>query len=490
MSARLCAAGTLTLAALSALPTRAQTPLPAVPATAVSANTPLAGLWVGPLNTGGVTLRLAVHISAQPGGAYSSTLDSLDQGALGLPIAATTFAKNTLTLALPALKAQFTGTLSADGKTLIGTWTQGANPLPLTLSKTDKLPPGPARPQEPHPPFPYASRDVAYANTQGGVTLAGTLTEPLGAGPFPAAILITGSGDHDRDETLFGHKPFLVIADYLTRRGIAVLRVDDRGVGGSTGSKNQSNDHAFASDVRAGIAFLQQQPKINPHQIGLVGHSEGGLIGPLAAANNKNVAFMVLLAGPGVPGPQILREQNTLILQSEHSPHDVVAFTGQQQAQTFAILRTTPGNAQAKAKLDAVLQANLTHLPPSLQPYATQYRANYAAQEQIILTPWFRGFLASNPAPVLAQVHCPVLALGGSRDLQVPAAQSLHAIAAALHKGGSTDVTVREMPGLNHLFQTAPTGAISEYAQIEETFSPAALQVVGDWIMRHTHAKQ
>ncbi len=485
MLTRVCLFGLLALAT----PLGAQTPPPALPSRALPAAAPLAGLWAGSLAVEGVTLRLVAHITASPSGNYTSTLDSVDQGALGIPVAATTFANNTLTLTLPKLKAQFTGTLGADGKTLTGTWTQGASSLPLTLTKTDKAPPGPRRPQEPHSPFPYATRDVVYANTQGGVVLAGTLSTPLGKGPFPAAILITGSGSHDRDETLFGHKLFLVIADYLTRRGIAVLRVDDRGMGGSTGSKTQSNDHDMAGDVRAGVAFLGTQPGINPHKIGLIGHSEGGLIAPIAAANFPGIAFVVLLAGPGVPGEQILREQNALILRSLHADPTLVAWSGRQQAQTFAILKSTPDNAEAKAKLDALLRAALASMPAELRPHAREYRANFEAQEQTVLTPWFRGFLASRPAAVLAQVHCPVLALGGAKDLQVPAQESLAAVARALKAGGSPDVTVREMPGLNHLFQTAPTGALAEYAQIEETFAPAALKVMGDWIARRTLPK-
>ncbi len=476
--------GTLALAAIPVTQTGAQTPLSSPVSPAAPASASLAGLWVGSLDAGGSTLRLAVHIAPVPGGSYASTLDSLDQGALGIAVTTTTFAHNTLTLSLPKLTAQFVGTLDKDGKTLTGTWTQGAHSLPFTLTKTDKMPLGPRRPQEPHPPFPYVMRDVVYANKAGGVTLAGTLSMPPGKGPFPAALLITGSGSHDRDETLFGHKPFLVIADYLTRRGIAVLRVDDRGVGGSTGSKSQADDHDFAGDVRAGVAFLQTQPEINPRKIGLIGHSEGGLIAPLAAANSHTVAFIVLLAGPGVPGQQILREQLALILQSQHADPALIAWAGRQQAKTFAILKTTPDNAQAKAKLDALLQASMTHLPANLQPYGTEYQANFAAQEQTILTPWFRGVLASDPAAVLEQVHCPVLALGGAKDLQVPAAQSLPAIAQALKENGNKDVTVRELPHLNHLFQTAPTGAIAEYAQIEETFSPVALKIMGDWIAR------
>jgi len=486
MLTRVCLLGMLALAA----PLGAQTPPPAPAKPAMPAATPIAGLWAGSLETGSATLRLALHITAQPNGGCASTLDSIDQSALGIPVARTAFVGRTLTLTLPALNARYVATLDADGKTLSGTWTQGAGSLPLTLAKTDKAPDGPRRPQEPHPPFPYATRNVVYANPAGGVLLAGTLSTPHGKGPFPAAVLIPGSGSHDRDETLFGHKPFLVIADYLTRRGIAVLRVDDRGVGGSTGSKPQSNDHGMAGDVRAGVAFLGTQPDIDPRKIGLIGHSEGGLIAPLAAANSHTIAFVVLLAGPGVPGEQILREQNALILRSLHADPALIAWTGKQQAQTFAILSSTPDNAQAKAKLDALLQTASASMPAELQPHAAEYRANFAAQEQIVLTPWFRGFLASRPAAVLAQVHCPVLALGGAKDLQVPAAQNLRAIAQALKAGGNADVTVREMPGLNHLFQTAPTGALDEYAQIEETFAPAALKVMGDWIARRTRPIQ
>ncbi len=462
-------------------PAGAQTAAPPSPA----ANSPVAGNWAGTLDAGAAQLRLVLHITAGPNSTLAAVLDSVDQNA-HIPADTVDFSKGTLTASFPGVQGKFVGTVSTDGQTLVGTWTQGV-PFPLTLTRTDKVPEPPRRPQEPKPPFPYATRDVTYPNTAGGVTLAGTLSVPKGVGPFPCAILVTGSGPQDRDETLMGHKPFLVIADYLTRHGIAVLRVDDRGVGGSTGKDSDATDADFAGDVFAGITFLRAQPDINPKKIGVVGHSEGGLVAPLVAvAHPKDVAFVVLLAGPGVPGEQILLRQEALIIGSMGGDASLVAWQQEQQQKVFAVLKSTSDDKEANAKLLALLDDQTAHLPTALQPMKDQYRASFLSQMAVMTTPWFRGFLRSNPAPVLQKVTCPVLALGGSKDLQVPEPENLDAIKAALKAGGNHDATVQELPGLNHLFQTATTGALSEYSQIEETFAPAALQVLGDWITAHT----
>ncbi|HLK19196.1 MAG TPA: alpha/beta fold hydrolase, partial [Bryobacteraceae bacterium] len=270
------------------------------------------GNWQGTLDVGAAKLRLGLHVTKKPDGALSSTLDSIDQGAMGLPVNVTTFKAGTLHLELPNLHATFDGKLTPDGKQISGTFTQGA-PFALTFERATAVVTL-NRPQNPKPPFPYEAQDVTIETKAG--KLAGTLTLPRGKGPFPAAVMITGSGAQDRDETLLGHKPFLVIADYLTRRGIAVLRLDDRGVGGSIGSSAQQTLDEMADDVIADVEYLKGRKEIDPKRIGVIGHSEGGIVGPAAAVRSSDISFVVMLAGTGVPGTAVLKQQGEAIIRA------------------------------------------------------------------------------------------------------------------------------------------------------------------------------
>lgn len=432
----------------------------------------LDGDWDGVLDTkAGIALRLALHVESQ-GAGWSATVISLDQGNTQIPVAAVTRDGATVKLDVAKVHGSFTGTLSADGQTLAGTWTQGT-PLPLSFVRRAPGAAAPApmnRPQEPKPPFPYHSMDVTFAGP-GGITLAGTLSTPQGAGPFPAAVLIAGSGPHDRDETILGHKPFLLLADTLTRRGIAVLRVDKRGVGKSTGDYANATSSDFAADTEASVAWLRAQANIDAKRIGLLGHSEGGLIAPMVAAKDARLAFIVLMAGPGLNGQEILRMQRRLIAQAMGATQ---AALDRQEAQgkiMFDLARTASDTADAKTRVTTALIADGVPADKAA-----------AAAEQVS-SPWFRFFLGYDPVPTLKQVHCPVLAIGGSLDLQVPPKEDLAAIKAAL--ANNPDATITELPGLNHLFQTARTGAPSEYQQIEETIAPAALAAIGDWVVQH-----
>ncbi len=336
------------------------------------------------------------------------------------------------------------------------------------------------RPQEPKKPYPYDEEEVGYENKRDSVKLAGTLTLPRGKGPFPAALLITGSGPQDRNESLLGHKPFLVLADYLTRQGIAVLRVDDRGVGGSTGSVPDSTTENFAADVTAGIEFLKTRKEIDPKQIGLIGHSEGGLIAPMVAAQNGDVAFIVLMAGTGLTGEEILYLQGALILKASGASAEQLAKQRATQEGMFKILKEEKDPATAEKRLHEELSRNLTEEAKKKSEQAI------AAQIKRVNTPWFRYFLTLDPRPALRKVKCPVLALNGENDLQVPATENLREIEAALKAGGNKNITIVRLPKLNHLFQTSETGSLSEYAKIEETVAPVALKTIGDWILKRT----
>ena len=354
--------------------------------------------------------------------------------------------------------------------------------LPLHLQNGVAAAEPPARPQEPKPPFPYSSEEVHYETN--GVKLAGTLTLPAGNGPFPAVLLLTGSGAQNRDEEVFGHKPFLVIADHLTRAGIAVLRMDDRGIGGSTGSVSNSTTADFADDALAGVRFLKSHPHIAPGRIGLLGHSEGGIIAPLAASRSRDVAFVILLAGTGLPGAEVLLDQGTRIARAEGAPEGRIQTQTADQRKVFELIRTEKDPVALRAKLQDVARAQVARLPEAeRRSLGDNPEAFVDKQVEVALTPWFRFFLAYDPRPALAHLRIPVLALNGERDLQVSADLNLPEIGKALKAAKDPDVTLRRLPNLNHLFQHATTGDISEYAKSAETISPEVLDIVTKWIL-------
>jgi pimeloyl-ACP methyl ester carboxylesterase len=347
-------------------------------------------------------------------------------------------------------------------------------------SGASKITASPNRPQEPKKPYPYDEEEVGYENKRAGVKLAGTLTIPRGKGPFSAVLLITGSGPQDRNESVAGHKPFLLLADYLTRQGIAVLRVDDRGVGASTGSVPNSTTEDFAADVTVGIEYLKTRKDINPKQIGLIGHSEGGVIAPMVAAYTEDVAFIVLMAGTGLSGEEILYLQGELILKAHGANAKQLAKQRATQESMFKILNEEKDPAAAEKRLQEELSKGLTAEERKKSEQAI------AVQIKQVNTPWFRYFLTLDPRPALRKVKCPVLAINGENDLQVPANENLREIEGALKAGGNNDITIVRLPKLNHLFQTCETGSPSEYIKIEETIAPVTLRTIGDWVLKQT----
>lgn len=445
------------------------------------------GTWEGVLETGGPGLHLVLHVAAAGDGTLTGTMDSPDQGATGIPASAVTVTSGELRFAVERIGMAYTATLSEDGGTLHGTFTQGAARIPLEMRRTSADPgaagAAPERPQNPEPPFPYDTLEVTVQSAP-GVELAGTLTIPRGQGPFPAAVLVTGSGAQDRDETVFGHKPFLVLADYLTRAGIAVLRCDDRGVGKSTGDFAAATSEDFATDALAAVSFLKARPDIGP--VGIVGHSEGALIGPMAAARSDQVDFVVMLAGPGVTGEEIVLAQGELIARAEGASDEAIRRNRETQEKLFGIVRSEPDTAVAAEKLRAALRESVAALPEDQRAQADQSLTPEAIEAQVrqVNSPWFRFFLTYDPRPALERVKVPVLALNGGKDLQVPPELDLREVKAALERGGNPDATVRMLPGLNHLFQKASTGSPSEYATIPETMDPTALEAVGSWILQ------
>lgn len=430
------------------------------------------GTWQGTLNTGAGTLTIVAHLTSTKDG-LTATMDSPDQGAFGLPVSQAARNGQTLTLEMKALGARFVGTISKELSMIEGTFTQGGGSLPLVLKRgaaATVAPAPPRRPQNPVKPYPYGEEDVTYANPSAGIRLAATLTIPQGKGPFPAVALITGSGPQDRDEALMGHKPFLVLADYLTRRGIAVLRTDDRGTAKSGGVFATATTADFATDTEAAVAYLKTRPEVDTHKIGLIGHSEGGVIAPMVAARNKDVAFIVMMAGSGVPGDQIIVAQVVAGDEAAGMGHDQAIQAGQIEHKILDLVEQEKDETALNQKLRDILG-------PALP--AAQFDIVYKQ----LTSPWYRYFLAYDPAPALRKVSCPVLAINGSKDTQVPSQQNLPAIRKALEEGGNKHFEAVELPGLNHLFQTAKTGAVSEYQQIEETISPVALEKMGSWIL-------
>ncbi len=405
------------------------------------------------------------------------TFDSPDLGAVGLPVAGFSRRAQDVGFTVPASGARFNGTLIDDGTRLKGLWTVPGQPdAEITFARTRATAEREARvrPQTPKPPFPYRAEEVTFKNpVAAGVTLAGTLTLPEGAGPFPAAVLITGSGPQDRDETLLGHKPFAVLADHLTRNGVAVLRYDDRGVGGSTGAFAAATSADFATDASAAVRFLLTRPEIDRDGIGFIGHSEGGMVAQIAAVNNADLDFVVLLAAPGTSLMQLAQSQERLLGQSQGVSEEDHARMQPVMSAVFAAVAKSASAEEARARVRAVLTPDalaMLKAPESRRELLVQQLAN----------DWSRYLLQYTPAAFLSRMRVPILALNGALDRQVPADENLSAIKTAL--AHNPDVTIRKLDGLNHLFQTARTGAIGEYTDIEETIAPVVLGIVTEWI--------
>jgi pimeloyl-ACP methyl ester carboxylesterase len=443
------------------------------------------GIWLGTLKVGAVDLRLVFHVSRKPDGAYTATMDSPDQGAKGIPLDEASLKDRTVRFEFKKGMARFEGTLKEGGSEINGDWKQGGATFPLVLKHEDKEPVI-SRPQEPKPPYPYLEEEVVYENKKAGVKLAGTLTKPRGAGPFAAALLITGSGPQDRNEAIFGHKPFLVLADYLTRRGVAVLRTDDRGVGKSTGVFATATTEDFAQDAEAGVEFLKGRPEIDSRRIGLIGHSEGGVIAPMLAARSRDIAFIVLMAGTGLTGEEVLYLQGAAIVKAMGGSEAALSRQKAVQQAMFQVMKQEKDNSAAEKKIHQALDELLAKATPEEKKEAEKSKGMLEGEIKRILSPWFRFFIVFDPASALQNVKCPVLALNGEKDTQVLPKENLEAIEKALKAGGNQDYAIKLLPGLNHLFQTCKTGAPAEYGKIEETIAPAALQVIGDWILQHT----
>ena len=415
------------------------------------------GIWLGSLDYMGAKFRIVFRISKTAEGGWKSLMDSPDQGAKDIPVSETTVRGDSVILRVALAAGLYEGKLNPDGKTIEGVWKQSGMTLPLVLSVSESAPQS-VRPQDPKPPFPYVSEEVVIPNAAAGINLSGTLTRPEGKGPYTAVILISGSGPQDRDEMVFGHRPFLVLSDFLTRKGIAVLRYDDRGVGKSTGSRGTATTVDFASDAGAAVEFLRERPDIHPKRIGLAGHSEGGIIAPMIASQRKDVAFIVMLAGPGLRGDSIIVLQAKALMKADTTDDRMISRYIGMQRRLLAILEAEPDTAIAAMRIRALLN----ELTDEEKQKAGLNESAISIQVRQVNSPWFRFFIGYDPVSALENTRCPVLALWGEKDLQVPPVENLPAVESALKKAGNRRYTLLVLPGLNHLFQACTKGTPSE----------------------------
>ena len=448
--------------------------------------------WVGRFEMNGASLTFNVGLTPDENGELAGVISIPFQNVENLALGEAVFASRQVRLVVPPpTDAVFEGRLSPDGKVVKGTMTQGENEFPFTLERVVAL--GDSgevlRPQTPKGDLPYTTRGLTIQIDDAGVALGGTLTIPEGDGPFPCAVLLTGSGPQDRDESMFGHKPFAVIADALARAGVATLRCDDRGVGSSTGDLIQTTDSELARDAKAMVAYLQGQAEIDSGNIGIIGHSEGGVVGAIAASNNSDVSFLALLASAGMPGHELVTEQSQRILGAIGMPASQIqeAVIATQAAHRIVMGRADETDVQWELRA-RIAEAYLAMYPPEQRSQVPDVGEQVAAQVQQLLTPWFRHYLAYNPATAYQQVQCPTLAIGGTLDLQIDAEVNMAMIEQALKSGGNEDVTIVVLERLNHMLQPANTGLPAEYGVIETTIDPKALETLTAWVVEQTGA--
>jgi uncharacterized protein len=442
------------------------------------------GTWSGTLKVQAMELTLVFNFKVNAHDSLIVTIDSPDQGAKDIPTSHVVVTNDSLIVKSKALKGTFRGSFNSDFTVSTGSWRQSGMTFPIEIKHSEKKFER-NRPQEPKPPFPYKESEVVFLNPDAGNSLSGTLTMPDKKSIFPAVILITGSGPQNRNEELLGHKPFLVLADYLTKHGLAVLRYDDRGTGKSNGDFKTATTKDFATDVSAAVDFLKSQEGIDTSHIGLIGHSEGGIIAPMIASDRKDIAFVVLMAGPGLNGEQILQLQSALIAKADSASDKEIARAKKLNSDVYTILKKNSDNTIASEKIRNVIHSYNKKLAPGDKENLLSDK-EIEIQLQSLTSPWFRNFLTLDPTVYLSKVTCPLFALNGSLDLQVPSKENLDAIEKAMIFGGNSHYTIEEIQGVNHLFQTATTGAPSEYSKIEETISPLVLEKITDWILKNT----
>lgn len=444
----------------------------------------IVGDWYGKLELPGMNLRILFHVTESEG-IYTTTMDSPDQGANDIPTTATTFNKNILSIHIENMGISYKGTLK--NKTITGIFIQNGHEISLTLSKEiTKAVIQKRRPQDPIKPYKYHSEEVFFLNKKANnIKLAGTLTLPKNVKKPAVVILISGSGPQNRDEEIkmFNHRPFLVLSDYLTNKGIAVLRFDDRGVADSEGDREHATSADYATDVEAAVAYLKTRADIvDTSKIGLIGHSEGGLIATMVASEDKNIGYIVLLASPGVSGDKVLLSQTRKAGELAGVSVKVLDLNERLSKELFLIVKNETNTKKIKEKAIVYLTTFKNENSISESEKSSLSKKKIEKQANSITSDWICFFIRTNPSVFLQKINCPVLAINGEKDFQVLPKLNLEGISKALKKAKNKDITIQEIKGLNHLFQTAITGSASEYKAIEETFSPTALKIIADWI--------
>ncbi len=433
--------------------------------------------------------KIVFRVYQNKNGSFTAFTDIPDEEAWEIPVDLTLSDGSVVGFEIYNIRCTYEGKISKDGRTIEGKFKgPDGGGMPLVLDRVENPPVRTSkRPQEPKKPYPYMEKEVFFENKIDNVKLAGTLTLPGSNGPYSAVLLISGSGPNDRDELIWGHRVYLVISDYLTRRGIAVLRYDDRGVGRSTGDYDKATFEEFKRDALAGVEYLKTLPEINVKKIGILGHSEGGAIAPLAASESPDVAYVVLMAAPGLSDFDGLLEQITDGYKANGAGEKAISIKRSILKNIFYAVRQENDANSAKTKILEILQK----AKPELAKLSADEKRKIELESvdtydfNWMLSPGFSSILRYNPKETLPKVKCPVLAMNGDKDTQMPK-ENLKGIAEALEAGGNHQYTIKEFPGLNHLFQTAQTGSPSEYAGIEETVSPTVLNIISDWILKQT----
>ncbi|QCX39007.1 alpha/beta hydrolase [Aureibaculum algae] len=440
----------------------------------------ISGDWSGETKRGDKLITFIFKIK-QENAEYSTTIDVPTFRISGIKPSITTFTNGKLIIDGSNVGMNYIGVFNTKAQQFEGTYKEGGIEMVLNLKKGAVKIVDSKRPQEPVKPYPYYEEEVIFKNTEANIALAGTLTLPNKNGKFPVVILISGSGPQDRDESFMGHKPFLVLSDYLTRKGIGVLRFDDRGHGESTGDFGTATTEDFSKDVLSAIAYLKTRNDIDIKNIGLIGHSEGGIIAPLAANNSNDIAFIVLLASTGISGTELSVMQSKTLRQ--FPVKDEVGYE-KNTRKAIAIVTSNKSEAEIKNELTKHYNDFLRPILTSLNVPEKNINAFINSQLKTSLKPWSRYFLQYNPADEIEKLQIPVLSLNGSKDSQVNATINQEGIRKALIKGGNKNYKILELENLNHFFQECKTGKMDEYRKIEQTFSPIALQEISNWIFK------
>lgn len=443
------------------------------------------GTWAGALS-GVQNLRMGFNISGHKAGSPVSTMDVPAQGAKDIPCDTVIVDGDSIHIKVVKVNGRYDGKM-AEVNRIDGQWTQNGMSLPLNLDRREgrvEL----NRPQTPKGPYSYNSEDILFYNENKSIEYGATITTPRDDKQHPALILISGSGPQNRDEELFQHKPFAVVADHLTRQGYVVLRVDDRGTGKTTGDRSKATSEDFADDVMAALEYLKKRKEVDRKKIGLYGHSEGGLIAQLVASRSKDIDFIVLMAAPGVQVIQAMAEQNaalmkTMRLSEEQANQYAELYTTIMNGITTATDRDIAERRVNKALTDWIAATDETTVQATTGITDEDSKKKFAYEfVKLYDNKWMMYFMKYDPKPVLEKVNCKVLALNGDKDIQVLSRTNLEGINKALTNSKSKVQEVREVEGVNHLFQECNTCTVQEYGQLEQTIKPEVLDIVTTWL--------